>query len=246
MKSIVIVAAVALLGFLAWQNFPGLRNRISQAANEYGGWTEEARREDPVGFMQHAQSELRTDIEEFEMARKSLGETKLEAENDLEKFRDQEQSATALANAMRELFKAADANGEWPVTYLEQSYTREQLIDQVDELLAAKANAIARQADYQSIVERVALTSDDLRDRISDSRMALDELKAKETMVKVDKLSKETDELLAQVNELVEGNTRVAADPVRNVDELLQAAAEQAKAEATATEPSAAVDFLNS
>ena len=65
-------------------------------------------------------------------------------------------------------------------------------------------------------------------------------------MVKVDKLSTETDELLAQVNELVEGNTRVAEDPVRSVDELLQAAAEQAAANEKAAEPAAALDFLNS
>ena len=112
-------------------------------------------------------------------------------------------------------------------------------------LLATKANAIERQADYQRVIDKVELTRIELRSRISDSKMALDKLAAQEAMVKVDRLSTEADALLAQVNELVEGNTRVAKDPVRSVDELLQAAAEQAEA-AKGPEPSAALDFLNS
>lgn len=246
MKQLIIVAVVAIVGVLAWQNLPGLRNKITKAANEYGGWTEEARRDDPVGFIQHAQKELQADIVQFEEARDSLDQNKLDAEKQLEAFRDEEQAATELASTMRELYKGAEENNAWPVTYLGEEYSREKLIEQVDDLLAAEKNARERQADYQKVIDKVELTRVELRTRINDSNVALDKLKAQEAMVKVDKLSKETDELLAQVNELVEGNTRVAEDPVRSVDELLQAAADQAAAEEKATEPSAALDFLNS
>ena len=246
MKYIVILAVVAAAGIFAWNKFPGLRTSISQAANEYGGWTEEARQKDPVGFIQHAQKALQNDIAEFEEARQSLDKNKGDAEARLEEFRDDEVAATELANTMRELFKTADADGSWPVTYLDREYSRTDLVEQVEELLATKANAIERQADYQRVIDKVELTRIELRSRISDSKMALDKLAAQEAMVKVDRLSTEADALLAQVNELVEGNTRVAADPVRSVDELLQAAADQASAETKASEPTAAMDFLNS
>ncbi|MEM9382888.1 MAG: hypothetical protein AAGB93_23255 [Planctomycetota bacterium] len=246
MKTIVIVAVVAIAGFLAWQNFPGLRTSISKAANEYGGWTEEARRNDPVGFIQHAQKELAGDIEQFEEARASLDVNKRNAETQLDKFRNDEANATELANKFKSLFQTAEASGTWPVDYLGESYDRQALIDQVDDLLAEKANATKLQAQYLEVITKVDLTRDALRDRISESNFKLKELEAQEAIVKVDKLTTDSEELLAQVNELVEGNTKVAADPVRSIDELLKAADKQASAAAKEDAPSAALDFLNS
>ncbi|MEM6567233.1 MAG: hypothetical protein AAF957_02420 [Planctomycetota bacterium] len=249
MKSIVIVAIVAVAGFLAWQNFPGLRTSISKAANEYGGWTEEARKEDPVGFIQHAQKKLAADIEKFEEARDSLDENKRNAETQLESFRNDEANADQLANKFRDLYQDAEASGAWPVDYLGQSYNREALIQQVTDLRTTQTNATELQAKYVEVITKVELTREELRDRISKSKFQLQRLEAEEAIVKVEKLTSDTEELLAQVNELVEGNSRIAEDPVRTVAELLDAAEKQASAEektaASTGASSDTMDFLN-
>ncbi|MEM9802125.1 MAG: hypothetical protein AAGA20_17505 [Planctomycetota bacterium] len=246
MKYLIVIALIAAGGYLAWQNLPGLRNTVTQAANQYGGWTEEARRNDPVGFMQHAQDELRSDIKGFEEARDELATNKTNAEANLERFRNEETAASEAANALRELYKSANESNSWPIEWMGQSYSREKLVEQVDQLLADKSNATERQADYQKVLDKVEATRTELRARINDSETALDRLAAQEAMIKVDKLTAEADELLAQVNELVEENAKVAADPVRTVDELVAEAAKQAEAKAASEAVSAAQDFLDS
>ena len=49
MKLIHVLVAIVLVlvGWFAWRNLPGVRTRVENTVEEYGGWTQEARESDP-------------------------------------------------------------------------------------------------------------------------------------------------------------------------------------------------------
>lgn len=249
MKNIIILAVVVLGGFLAWQYLPGLRTAVEGKITEYGGWTEEAREKDPVGFVEHAQKKLRENIETFEEVQDDLAENKKKAEDKLEEFSNKESAATEIANQMKELYTSAEATDAWPVTYNGNEYDRTELVDQVKEVLAEKKNAVARQTEYADALEKIDQRRSEIRDRISASNAKIDQLESQKLTLKTEKLTASSEEMLAQVNELVEGTTKIAEDPVRSLDELMAAAAkneEAANEEAEVNERNAeALEFLN-
>lgn len=249
MKNIIIFAVVVLGGYLAWNNLPGLRDQVTKAANKYGGWTEEARKNDPVGFIEHATEQLQKDIEGFEEAKAALVSSKKKSEAKVEEYRDEQADAKNLANAIKEQFKTAEESGSWPITIGGDTYERAQAINLVNNLLMTQKNAGARMADYEKVLATIDAKSADLTARISESKFNVEKLESQKELVKVDNLSAEADALLAKVNDLVEGNSKVAEEPAQTYEELVEKLSKQAKAdeEASAADEAnaAALDFLN-
>jgi len=88
MKNLIIFVVVVAGAYFAWNNLPGLRDKVTQAANKYGGWTEEARKNDPVGYIEHAIKELDKDVVDFTAASAKLKEAQASSQAKLEEYRD--------------------------------------------------------------------------------------------------------------------------------------------------------------
>ncbi|MCB9915331.1 MAG: hypothetical protein H6828_09300 [Planctomycetes bacterium] len=225
MKYLLIAVAVLLVGWLAWTRLPGLRTQVSTKLDEVGGWTEEARRADPVGFLTFAEEKLQRDLETFRTSREALAETKTSAEAEGQRNAGLLRVADELAAEFRAAFQAAEASGAWPTSLRGASYTREQLVEQVDSVLRERVT-YARVTDiYAEVVASADEQRKKLRDRIQSTEAALVELKAKKELVRVDALTAETDALLGQVEALLTGNQSAlgALDEPRSVEELLKA-----------------------
>lgn len=250
MKNIIIFVVVVAGAYFAWNNLPGLRDQVTKAANKYGGWTEEARKSDPVGFIEHAIEQLDKDVAGFESAKSAMLESKKSSEAKLEEYRNEEAQATELANAIKEQFKTAEETNGWPITITGKPYEKSEAIALVNDILMTKKNASARMADYQGVLNTIDTRASELSTRISESKFNKDELMAKKDIVKVDNLSTETDALLAKVNDLVEGNSKLTEGPALTFEDLVKDLDKQAKVDekAAATEAanSTALDFLNS
>lgn len=241
MKYVLIALAVVVVGWFAWTKLPGLRTKVSGKVDEYGGWTEEARRDDPVGFLTFAEEKLTSDIEAFRRSRETLAATRAGAEAEKAKNERLLAAADELSETFRAAFRAAETAGDWPAEVQGASYTREQLVEQVESILGERAT-YARVVDiYADVIVSADEQRKELRDRIQSSEATLIELRAQKELVRVDKLTAESDELLAQVEALISGNqkTLVALDEPRSVAELL--AASEDAGERT---PSTALEFL--
>ena len=249
MKNIIILVVVVVGAYFAWNNLPGLRDQVTKAANKYGGWTEEARKSNPVGFIEHAIEQLDKDVSGFESSKSGLLESKKSSEAKLEEYRNEEAQAGELANAIKEQFKTAEETSSWPITISGKPYDKSQAITLVNDILMTKKNAGARLADYQKVLSTIDARASDLSARISESKFNKDRLLAQKDLVKVDNLSAEADELLAKVNELVEGNSQLNDEPALTFEDLVKDIGKQAKVdEKTAAEAAAnstALDFLN-
>ena len=242
MKYVLIAIAVVLLGWLAWTKLPGLRTKVSGKVDEYGGWTEEARRDDPVGFLTYAEEKLASDIEAFRKSREALAATRSNAEAEKKKNEGLLTSADELAAKFRAAFQASEAAGSWPVDVQGASYDREALIEQVESILGERATYAKVVGIYGDVITSAEEQRKELRDRIQSSEATLVELRAQKELVRVDNLTAEADELLAQVDALIDGNrdTLVALDEPRSVEALLAASREESEP----TTSSSALEFL--
>ena len=249
MKNIIIFVVVVAGGYFAWNNLPGLRDQVSKAANKYGGWTEEARKSDPVGYIEYAIEHLDKDVASFTEAKAGIVGSKKSAEEQLEHYRNEEATSSKFANQIKEQFKTAEETGGWPITINGSSYDKSSAVALVNDLLLTKSNASARMADYQTILSTLDARASELSTRISESKFNKEKLMAQKDLVKVDSLSAEADQLLAKVNELVEGNDKLSEEPATTYEELVNNITKQAKVDEKAAKEaeanSAALDFLN-
>jgi len=134
-------------------------------------------------------------------------------------------SADELAGEFRAAFQTAEAAGAWPVEVKGASYTRAQLVEQVESILSERASYAKVVDIYADVIVSADEQRKKLRDRIQSSEATLVELRAQKELVRVDNLTAEADELLAQVDALIDGNqeTLVALDEPRSVEALLAA-----------------------
>jgi len=240
----VIVAAVVL-----YQKFPGLRTAVDGAVTKYGGWNAEAIEKDPAGFIKHAQSELTASIASFEKSRTDISTQKRTVEEKLKALQTKLVNADNFAMALKDQYQIAKASGAFPITVANAPYTEDQVIKQVEELLAEKARSQKLIDQYTGILATADTRRSQLTERISQSKFKLDELEVQATQVSIDKLSAEADQLLAQVNTVLVENGKLAqgdtADPVRSYDQLMADFEKTAAAAPTSAPKSEALAFLN-
>jgi phage shock protein A len=245
MKHLIIVVVVLALGWLAWTKLPGLRTKVSGAVDEYGGWTEEARADDPVGFLTYAEEKLTKDIAAFRASRSTLAEAKTNAEAEKKRNEGLLTAADELAGSFRAQYRTAETSGAWPVTVGGASYDQETLTAQVESILGERESYEKVVAIYADVIDAAETQRVELRSRIQSTEATLSQLKAQKELVRVDKLTAEADELLAQIDVLISGNQKTLTtidEPVRSVEALIAASLEPDAAPDSATH---ALEFLN-
>jgi hypothetical protein len=208
---------------LVWRSSPGCRQRAADVYGKYGGWTEEARRADPIGFIEYAEGKLAEDLEALNQSRRSLADAEQTIELELADTRVLQQAADELAAQCRQAYQEAEASAAYPVEVAGKSYTRADLLEQVELILLQKRN-------YQQIVEGfeqaaadVAVRQPQLVAQINSIRAALKTLPSKKEIARINQLTGQTEELLGQVNDLIDQNAALLGQsPVRTVEELIQ------------------------
>lgn len=249
MKPKFLLFVVIIAAFIAYQKMPGLKAKAENLANKYGGWTSEAIEKNPGEFIDHARQKLQANIATFEEAKKTLSTNKRNYESKLEEFKTAVQNADTLAANFKSAYSAAKANEGFPIELVGQKYSEEKVVAQVELLLAEKANAQKRIADYESLIAQVETKRTQLTDRISTSKAKVDELEVKAEAVKLDKATALADELLAQVNSVVEDNGKAldadSGDPVRSLADMVKDIEKKAADAPSAAPKSDALAFLN-
>jgi phage shock protein A len=223
-RLIAIVVIVVVAGILVWRFLPGLRHRARDAYERYGGWTPEARRADPVGFLEYAEKKLQADLDELKQSRQSLADAARRLEAERQSNENLLASAGKLANSFRAAYQAAESGGSWPVSVAGATYTHEQLVSQVRLVLSQKANYEKVLKEIDKASEAVKTKSEHLVSQINETKATLAILPAKKEIARVNKLTEDIEELLGEVDELLgENEEALAASPIRTVEELTRA-----------------------
>jgi len=203
---------------------PAMRTHVYQQWAGLCGWTEKARQADPVGFASYAERRLKQDLD---VMRKTRRELAAEVGQLSRKIREQQalgDQSRQLAEEFRTEYQSASTNGGFPIEVRGAAYSEGQAMSQVSMLLS-EADGYRQSLDQLTKVRKEAESKiEELVVRINDTEGQLAALSAKRELLRARQLTAEGEQLLAQVDELMTGNTQVIqANPVRTVHELLDA-----------------------
>ncbi len=229
-----LLVLVAVTGSLARTNCPNLRTWALTHWKSYTSWSEEDRRADPQGFFGHAEKETREGLAVMQDSHRQLASELGELSNT-----SREQSALAAqAQAMAEEFRAeyqhALVNDSFPIEVRGKAYTEAEVKRQVSLLLAEAEGYSESLADIENVAAEAEQKMEELTVRIGQRKSELATLATKRELFKVRELTTEGETLLAQVDELMTGNSQAIADnPVRTLRELADAESNKPKGRAT-------------
>ena len=203
---------------------PAIRAHVSQQWAALCGWTKEAREADPVGFATHAEGRLKRDLEMMEKTRRELA---AEVGQLSQKAREQQalgDQARQLAEEFRTEYQLASTNGGFPIEVRNAAYTEGQAKSQVSMLLAEAEGHDDSLGQLNKVRKEAESKIEELVVRINATETQLATLSTNRELLRARQLTAEGEQLLAQVDELMTGNTQVIqGNPVRTVRELLDA-----------------------
>jgi hypothetical protein len=228
-----IVAALLVIGAIAYFVSPSFRAKAGSLYAEHVGWNEEARRKDPVGFIDHSIKQLDENIAKFDSAKVEL----MQAKGKLDGMKQSNQEKLAFAEKNLAEFKAAyksAAGGKgWPAEIAGRSYSEDQLKNQVELILSQKGGFESIIAQTDEGLKAAEAKQRELVNRINESKSNLERLRTQKELVKINKLTAETEKMMAEVNQVLIENAAVnTKEAVRTVEDLMRDAA-NAPAKAT-------------
>jgi len=242
----IIVAA------LAREYMPGLSSKVKETAAKYTGWNEDARKSDPVGYIDYAQKELAANLAKFKEAQTKLATAKAQAGTKHKDYQTKHLAAVQLSEDAKEKFQAAEASADgngYPVKLLGKDYSRDQLVDQVKGILAERDLYSSMQDQFAEVIASLDQEAGKLAERIKTTEFHMTKLQAQREIVEIKQMTSEVDGVLAKVDEILGENHQaieVIDQPVRSVDELLKEAETASKPSATDAASADALEFLQS
>lgn len=201
---------------------PSLRAQAYLQWTRWTGWTEDARRADPVGFAQHAEQKLRQDMEVMEKTRRELAAEVGQLSRKIREQQAMSEQAMVLAREFRNEYQEVSSGGRFPVEVRGAAYTEAQVRSQVSMLLAEADGYEQSLEQLRDVKQEAESRMESLAVRINTSQAQRVGLSAKIELLRARQLTVEGERLLAQVDELMDGNTQlIEGNPVRTVRELM-------------------------
>lgn len=220
--AVAVISLAALTG--AYRLSPAVRTAMATQGREWLGWTDEARRGDPVGFTSHVERKLQSEVAMLRTCRFELvGNTdQLSGKiREQEAFRDQ---ARKLADEFRSAFQTARQGGSFPFVVRNAAYTEEQSVTQVSLLLAQAEGFDKSVKRLQQIQDQSNKRLQEIVVRQNATEAQLAAIGAQRELLRARELTTVGEALIAQVDELFDINQRVLTEnPVRTIAELLSA-----------------------
>jgi|GEM_PF-971063 len=211
---------------------PGVWTKLEQFVGTWGGWTEEARLANPVGYIEHVTARLERDLSELNRVRRELLVQIAELSQKLHEQEGLLAQAERLAHEFREKYQEAQTTGAFPITVRGAAYTADQAKAQVSLLLAEAEGYRTATSRLRKVREEAETQLEAVTVRINRTEAELVALGAQREVVKARRIFEEQTDLLAKVESLFEDNRRVlSGNPVRTVKELLAVGAEPSPTE---------------
>lgn len=223
MKKLTVSALIALAsaGSGLYTFSPTIRLEVERQIRAVSHWSEEARREYPVEFIDHVKVELKADLAELGNSRQAL-QAEITA---LAEEHKEQKALLAQARTLAGEFRAAFQRGSFPATIRDAAYTETEVRAQVRSLLAEVAVYEGNVARIEAIRREGQKRTEELVGRIEKTHAELAALGAQRELLRAQKLTEDGAAMLVQVDDLLHGNEQTIehVNPVRSVRELAAA-----------------------
>ena len=225
MKSLInILVTLALLAGATYYFAPGIWVKVQEFYREQAGWTEQAKQERPVAYLEYV-------IAQAEREFASIDEYALNYNHaivDLRARRDDSRVIVGhddqLLEEMRELYhQVQEGDNRWPVQFRDAAYTEPQFKQQVEVLLNERAT-------HENIVQRLSREIGNMHDRLSDLKAAkadykaqLAEMRANLAIARATQGTRAIDDIITnadRVMSFVDETSTAFSSPVRTATEM--------------------------
>ncbi|NLW50583.1 MAG: hypothetical protein GXY85_07020 [Candidatus Brocadiaceae bacterium] len=229
-RVLMVVVLIAVCGALAWRFAPGCRQQAADLYGRHAGWTEEARRADPVGFIEHAERNLHGHLAAMQRTTRDLAAARERLKVAADHARASSEAAGELAESFRAAYRKAEAEGGYPARLEGRDYSRAELIEQVRLILQQRTDSGEAVVQLDRTAEEAARRELELVGQIARIKATLDMLPAQREIARARELTGQTEKTWGEVNALMDRNEELlTSSPVRTVDELLAHRAEAAQ-----------------
>ena len=241
-----LIVLVLILGGVAWFASPAFRGTVQKQYRERAGWTEEARKEDPVGYINFAMEELKKDVEKLKGVQNDFSRVRSKLDETLRDKQGKVQRASLILEAAKAKYNTAKEKNDFPVVVEDRKYSEQELVSQIKLWLAEKKGDDQVIAQVENALKQQEDKRNQLAVRISDSQFKVSQLESQKVILQADKLNASGQEILKNVNDVLADNDikiKEAESPIRTIDEIAKAADKNANAK-TAVMDKDVEDFL--
>ncbi len=201
-KLVVTTMAVFVFGVTSYVGYPWVLGQVKDRH--------------PVAYVRYVESRLAQDLETMNKARFRLGTEveRLSAQNS--KLSAKVQRARSLANDFRVAYQELEQSGQDAAVVHDCAYTKAQMFSQVSLLLAEAEGYRQSQEELAATLARGEQQMEQYAVQIGKTESQLAILATKRELIRLQDLTVEGQELLAEVDQLmIENAQAVACSPVR-------------------------------
>ena len=222
-KSICTLAVVVMVvGGTLMAKSPVCRTFIWERIHQVTQWTPEAIQKDPIAYMKFVEKKLAKDQNKIQETWRNLGVSVGKLAKKQSGKRELLERGTTFAEEFRDVYQ--NANGNFPVEVQGQTYTEAQIRSQLSLLLAQNDGLAESLSEIDIAMNNANSKMEELVVQKEKTESQLFLIATKRELFQAESLSTEGLLLIAQLNELFDGNEQViAGNPVRTIEQLVQA-----------------------
>lgn len=229
-KSLLILIVIAgVTGTFVYNYAPGIWVKGKTVVRDEIGWTLEARRGDPVGYLRYSKEKLQKDLERIQTIIRDTEIQVRQVEAKHNEVKEDQGRYQELLIRAKNLYKEAEQDTEsgYPVTFKNREYRQDEFKTQLE--IIFNKDAVAKKQIYelsQSVeLTRQALTK--LHEKYARAQGALENIETTIIIAQANTSAAEVQRTLNQIAEVQHdidiyfGDMESGPIPIRSVDDIL-------------------------
>lgn len=248
MKNAISSIVLLIIGLVLVYNFaPGLWSQGERVYREKMGWTPEARRANPVGYLKYSRDTLQSNIDKITGIVQNLELQARSVEKEHKKVVEEQSKYEELLNRARSLYKEAGKEGGsgYPVKFLGSSYKQDQFLKQIEIIFERNEQAKKRIDGGKKANDNILKALTEMYERKAKAKGALEDIETSIVIAQANAAASEVATTMDHVADVVEdmdvflGDYESGRMPIADADVLLK------KMDSTGTGSKAMMDFLS-
>lgn len=225
---VIILSLVLIYGFA-----PGLWEKAESFYRKNLGWTEEAIRNNPVGYLKYAREKLQNDLSKLQNIIKDLEVQSIRMQRYADKLAEDQGKYEELLNRVKNLYNTAEANPQngYPVKFAGASYAKDEFLTQIKILLNKNKNAKQQLVNLQNASERMRNALTEMHSKYARAKGALESIDTTIVIAKANEISAEVKTSMDQIAAVQQGidvylGNYESSVPIRSAEDVMKASSE--------------------
>jgi chromosome segregation ATPase len=225
MKEIVLIVIV-LVGIYTFA--PKLWTDGEALLRDYTTWTDEAKRKDPVGYLNYARRRLEANLQKMEEIKEKLEQRLRRLQGEKKKTTQNEGQYQTLLYSGRTIYRQAEQTSRYPVTFVGANYRKDELEAQLRILFQRHARAKQQIADMERAYNDAIKWLGEMYEKRAQAKNELTSLKTTIVIAEAYEAATEVERTIRHIGEVTEdfdayiGDLESTKLPLRDPDELLR------------------------